>query len=304
MDRRLLAVAFALLAGPASWAAGIRYSGTVRTEGGPKISAEEREARRKMGMGGDGVNFDFEVLVESGRVRQTFLSDFSFFKKGDYMLGDATTKTAAIVMPSRKEYSEMDLAGLEAVGRQMMNPAKMTYSDAKVDVQEMPPKDVNGYPCTGKRVHLTYTVTVDAMGIPRARHTDETTEYYTTKQFEVIKHFGNHTWHKMGIQTGDADFDRLIAAKIGGGLGFPVEIRTQKVVDGEGQGATVLSVRDIEPVPVIARGTFNVPAGFAKTPFDPLRMTGAQGAKAEGGAELPPGTADPGETAGKLGEAK
>jgi hypothetical protein len=302
MDKRLAAVALALLLGPTPWAAGIRYSGTVRTEGGPKISAEDREAMRKMGMGGDGVNFDFEVLAESGRVRQNFLSDFAFFKKGDYMLGDSTTKTAAIVMPSRNEYSEMDLAGLEAVCRQMMTPVKMTYSDTEVDVQEMPPTVVNGYPCTGKRVHLTYTATVEAAGVSTKSHTDETTEYHTTRQFEVHKYFGNNTWHKMGIQTGDAEFDRMIAAKIGGGLGFPVEIRIQKVVDGEGRGATVLSVRDIEPVPVIAPGTFNVPAGFAKTPFDPLRRMGAQGAKGEG-EELPPETPDPEKTAKKLGEA-
>lgn len=303
MDKRLVSVAFALLLGPASWAAGITYNGTVRTEGGPKISAENKEAMRKMGMSGNGMNFDFEVVAESGRVRQNFLSDFAFFKKGDFMLGDATTKTAAIVMPARKEYSEMDLAGLEALGRQMMTSMKMTYSDTKVEVQEMPPQVVNGYPCTGKRVHLAYTVTVNVMGISSKSRTEETTEYYTTTQFEVLKYFGNHTWHKMGIQTGDAEFDRLIAAKIGGGLGFPVEIRTQKVVNGEGQGTTILSVRDIRLVPVVTPGTFNVPAGYAKTTFDPMRMTGAQGAKGEGGEGLPPGMPNIEEIMKKLGEA-
>jgi hypothetical protein len=290
VHRIAAALSLALAFGFSPHAAGIRYTGSVRTEGGPVASDQQKEAMKKMGMAEDRMDFDFDVLAQSGRVRENFLSGFAFFQKGDYMLADSLTKTAYLVMPRKKEYVPMGLAGVQNVGELLQASMKKSYSDQEADVEEIPPKVVNGYPCTGKKVRLAYTLTASATGTNTKIRVEETTEYYSTAQFETLIYFGNMTWHKQGLATGDEEFDRVIAARVGA-LGFPVEIRTHKVVDGMERGTTVLSIKDVQTAPTVAPGTFSVPTGFTRTTLETMRMTGAhdaQDAKGVEGMEAPP----------------
>lgn len=283
MNGRLLIPAIALsycLAAQAG--AGIQYKGSVRTEGGAaeqakQMGAEEREAMRKMGIDPSGaLNLDFEVQAEEGKFKQTYLTAFGLFPKGTYVLGDTSGKKAYIVLPDKRQYIEMDLDKLQDMGRNVAGATRMAYSSQSCSVTPLPPKVVGGITCAGKRVELSYTVSVSIMGMNNVTRTVEVTDYYTTDKFDVLKLFGGFNWHQQGVATGDPAFDKAVAAKVGF-LGFPVEVRTRRVVNGKDEGTTVLTTRDVQMAAILP-GTFTLPSGYQKTEFGlGMLMGGEQG---------------------------
>jgi hypothetical protein len=253
---------------------GIKYRGEVKMEGGPQqkqeareMSAEDKEMARKLGLPtGDGATgFLFEVMADNGKFRMNYLSDFIMFPKGSYMLGDNAGKVAYFVYPDRREYVEMNLDEMQNAAKQMGQSMKITYSDQQVEVTSLPPKVVSGTPCSGKRIRLAYTTEARVMGFKTKSRTEEVTDYYTTTAYDVLAIFGERNWHSQGLVTGDPAFDKVVAAKVGF-LGFPMEVRTQRFVDGKDNGTTTLTTRDVQ-MAAIAPGNFVLPAGYAKTEF-------------------------------------
>lgn len=261
--RKPIVIAAALCLSACAWAGvGLTYKGSVRTEGGPQLTAEEKADMQRMGMG-DTAGFDFEAQADGGKFKMTYLTPFATFPKGSYLLGDGTSKVVYFVFPDRREYWEMNVDEMGAGAKQMMKSMKVTYSDTRVDVTPLPPKVVSGAPCTGQRVALAYTVSSSFMGMKNKSRTEETTDYYTTNQYDALALFGGVNWHTQGLVTGDAAFDKVIAAKTGF-LGFPMEVRTHRVVDGKDEGTTVLTTKDVTLGPILP-GTFALPSGYAKT---------------------------------------
>lgn len=285
MKKMLLSAAVAALSLSAWAGAGLTYKGTVKVEGGPVQTAEEKAQLRQMGMS-DMSNFEFEAQADGGRFKMTYLTAFAMFPKGTYLLGDSSTKVVWFVFPDKREYWEMNVDEMGNSGKQMMKSMKVTYSDTKVDVLPLPPKIVSGTPCAGKRIALAYTVSSSFMGMKNRSHTEETTDYYTTDKYDILALFGGVNWHQQGLVTGDEAFDKVIAAKTGF-MGFPMEVRTHRVVDGKDEGTTILTTRDVSLGPILP-GTFSLPTGYTKTQMgmgSMLRGLGAQPEEAQ--AETP-----------------
>ena len=266
----MLSMVFAA-AGLAAQAAGmgITYKGSLKVEGGEsqakmqKMSAEEKAQMRQMGMNPEAFSgFDFEAKAESGKYKMVYLTDFAFFGKGSYMVGDASTKKGYFVFPDKKQYWEMDVDKMRQVGNDLMKSMKITYANQKVDVTPLPPKIVEGSLCQGKRVALSFDTSAKVMGFSSKSHTEETTDYYTSDKYDALALFGGHNWQGMGTVTGDPEFDKVIAAKVGF-LGFPIQIVSRRVVNGKDEGTTTYTTKDIQLTAMLP-GTFDLPAGYTK----------------------------------------
>ncbi len=249
---------------------GISYKGTVKVELPPEqqqkqeqMSKEDRAAMQRMGLGAGLTGFKFEAKAENGKYKMTYLTGFALFPEGSYILGDAKANVGYIVFPERHEYVKLDADQLQGMATKMSNSVHMTFENEKVEVTPLPPKVINGMPCTGKEIHVSYDVKTRMFGMHHKSHVEETTRYYSTSKYDVMAAFGDRNWHSQGIMTGDPQFDKTIAAKVGF-LGFPVKVRTEKVTDGKPEATTILTTDDVHMAP-IAPGTFDLPAGYKET---------------------------------------
>jgi hypothetical protein len=268
----VLAAAMAALTLAAQALTGISYRGEVKVDNPnakadkKEMSAEDKQAMRSMGLDPDGnMGFEFEAMADNGRFKMVYLTGFAMFPKGSYMLGDSAAKIVYFVYPDRKEYVEMNVDEMGQAAQQMAKSMKITYANQTVDVSPLPPKVVSGQPCTGKRITLAYDTQTSFMGMKQKTRTEETTDYYTTAAYDVLALFGDRNWHTQGLTTGDAAFDKVVAAKVGF-LGFPMQVITHRVVNGKDEGTTTLTTHDVQ-MKAFLPGTFDLPAGYAKTEF-------------------------------------
>jgi hypothetical protein len=212
-----------------------------------------------------------------------YVTGMGFFPPGSYIMGDAATKKGYFVFPSKKEYIEMDVEKMEGTANEMMKSMKMTYANQKVDVSTLPPKLVEGTLCSGKRVSLSWEATASIMGFTSKTRTEEVTDYYVSDKVDALALFGGRNWYSMGMVTGDKAFDKVVADKVGF-IGFPVQVISHRVENGEDRGTTTYTVKDISLGPILP-GTFDLPAGYTKTEFGfGTMMGGGQGKRGRGGA--------------------
>ena len=286
MKRRILGCVVALTAATLAVHAGmgIQYKGQVKIEGGAaeqqrqqaqKMSPEEREQMRRMGMSMESASgYDFLAQADAGKYKMTYLTPFMMFPEGSYLLGDSKLKMAYFVFPEKKQYVEMDLDKLGDMAKSM----KVKISNGKCTVTPLPPKLINGEMCPGKRVEISYDTEASVMGFHSKTHDERKTDYYTTDKYDVLAIFGGHNWQSMGgTATGDLAFDAEIKAKVGF-LGFPVQVVSHHLSNVKDMGTTTMTTTDVQMKPFLP-GTFDLPAGYAKTD-----MMGAMGAGAMAGS--------------------
>jgi hypothetical protein len=263
---------------------GIQYKGSVKIEGGAaeqqrqqmqKMSPEEREQMRKMGISMEGAEgYDFLAEADGGKYKMTYLTPFMMFPKGSYMLGDSKTKMAYFVFPDKKKYSEMDLDKMESMARSM----KVSISNGKCTVTPLPPKLIGGEMCPGKRVEISYDSEATVMGFHSKAHEEQKTDYYTSSKYDASTLFGGRNWQNMGTVTGDAAFDAQIKSKVGF-LGFPIQVVMHHTANGKDMGTTTLTTTDVQMRP-FTPGHFDLPAGYTRTQMGFGQMT--QGGDDEG----------------------
>lgn len=296
MKARVLfcAATMATLALAAHAGTGIKYKGNVKIEGGgqqeraAKMSPEEKEQMRKMGMSFEGATgYSFLAEAADGKFKMTYLTPFMMFPEGSYMVGDAKAKMAYFVFPDKKQYIEMDLDKLGDMAKSM----KLTITNGKCTVTPLAPKLVNGTLCTGKRIEVSYDSEATVMGYHNKSHEERKTDYYTTDKYDVLTLFGGHNWQNQGLVTGDATFDKEIAAKTGF-LGFPMQVISYHTSNGKDQGTTTVTTSDVSMTPFLP-GHFDLPAGYTKTDFQGMMMGGrpaGEGAEGQGGqpGQMPP----------------
>lgn len=296
MKARVLfcAATMATLALAAQAGTGIKYKGNVKIEGGPqqersaKMSPEEKEQMRKMGMSFEGAEgYDFLAEAADGKYKMTYLAPFMMFPKGSYMVGDSKAKMAYFVFPDKKQYIEMDLDKMGDMAKSM----KVTLTNGKCTVTPLAPKLIGGTLCPGKRIEVSYDSEATVMGYHNKSHEERKTDYYTTDKYDVMTLFGGHNWQNQGLVTGSAAFDAEIAAKTGF-LGFPMQVISYHTANGKDQGITTITTSDVAMTPFLP-GHFDLPAGYTKTDFMGA-MTGGrpagEGAEGEGGqpGQMPP----------------
>ncbi len=246
---------FLIFLSVAIFSQGITYKGNLKIE--PPDVEGEKEAKSPNLTG-----FEFESFASGGKFKMVYLTDFGFFKNGDYMLGDANAKVVYFVFPGTKSYWEMNLDDYAKFGQETQKLVKLTYSNQNVSVSLLPPKVINGYPCTGKRVKISYDMESSTLGIKNRTHKEETTDYYSTTKYDVLALFGGYNWHSEGVKTGDPIFDKQISEKIGF-LGFPIQIISENYSNGKYEGKTILTTRDVS-VSKVSPAVFILPSGYTK----------------------------------------
>ncbi len=273
-----------------TWAGtGIKYKGDVKTEGAiveqqkmnaQKMSPEEKAQMRQMGMDPEsGMNFSFEAMATDGKYKMVYLTNYMMFPKGSYMIADSNTKKAYFVFPDKRQYIEMSVDQINEMAKSM----KVKQSNQKVDVTPLPPKVINGTPCTGKRVHISYDSEATMMGFHSKSHEDSVTDFYTNPAMDVASLFGSRNWQSQGLVTGDAAFDKEVADKVGF-LGFPVQVVVHHTANGKDQGTTTMTTRDVQ-MTVVPGSEFVLPSGYTKTTMMGMMMPGMGGEQQQGGAD-------------------
>lgn len=251
--KKSLIFIFLIFLSVAIFSQGITYKGDLKIE-----PPEGKKEAKSMNLSG----FEFESFASGGKFKMVYLTDFGFFKKGDYMLGDANAKVVYLVFPETKSYWEMNLDDYAKLGQETQKLVKLTYSNQNVSVSALPPKVIGGYPCTGKRVKISYDMESSTLGIKNRTHKEENTDYYSTTKYDVLALFGGYNWHSQGVKTGDPLFDKQISEKVGF-LGFPIQIISENYSNGKYEGKTILTTRDVSISP-ISPSTFILPSGYTK----------------------------------------
>lgn len=260
--KRFVVVVVVLFLSLISLAQGIVYKGELKMEvPESQTSKEDLDQTKSIGLGPFD-KLEFDAMAQGGKFKMVYLNDFAIFKKGTYILGDASTQIAYFVFPDTQSYWEMNIDEMGKAGQSLQKTIKMNYSNQSVSVTSLPPKVINALPCTGKRIEISYDVNSSIMGIKSKSHTKQVTDYYSSTAYDVVTLFGGHNWHNQGFSIGDPVFDKEISAKIGF-LGFPVQVITETWNDGKYNGKSILTTKDVH-LTVLSPTTFSLPSGYKK----------------------------------------
>lgn len=252
--KKFLLLAFLLSFNFFIFSQGISYKGSIKFENADLTNSDAKEFNSNY--------IEFEAFAQGGKYKMVYLNDFGFFKKGSYILGDTTTKLAYFVFPETKTYWELNIDELSKIGKSMQKFVKMKYSNESVSVSTLPSKVISGYPCSGKRIKLSYDVESSVLGMKNKTHQEEITDFYTTTKFDVFSIFGGYNWHSQGLVTLDEAFNQQINQKVGF-LGFPIQIVTESYSNGKFEGKSTLTTKEISLIPIPSTN-FILPSGYKK----------------------------------------
>jgi hypothetical protein len=249
--------------------AGIHYKSTTKTE------AEGRKTQ--------GSDVQAEGWVSGDKVKVAFLSSNGspFTQEGTYILSKDGGKTLFLINPKDKTYAEWSLQGmLGTVGAVMngMGPLlKVQFSDLKsTKGAESDGGLVVGVPTRHYKSHTSYTMSIKVLGMGNVTNVvSEQDVWATTKLTDP----GLGVWLRAEPpRTGNAEFDKLIAAQVGQYEGFPLKMVTvntstpQKGNKGATTSRTSVEVTELDKNVTIPAATFEIPAGYKETQMLPTEQ--------------------------------
>jgi len=258
------AALFLAMAAPGS--AGIHYKSTTKTEGANGRS------------GGDIVA---EGWVSGGNAKVAFVESNGnpVAQQGTYMLTKDGGKTLYLVNPEEKTYAEWSLQGmLGTVGAVMngMGPLlKIQFSDLKVDkISEEDGGTVAGLPTRHYKYRTSYTMSVRVLGMGNTSDVVSEQDVWATTKLTDI---GLGVWLRAEPpRTGNAEFDKLLAAEGNKYTGFPLKMVTVSTSTSKkgGKSTTTRSTMEVTQLDAnanVAASTFEIPAGYEKTEILPAQ---------------------------------
>jgi hypothetical protein len=242
--------------------AGIHYKSVTKTE------AEGQKSR--------GSDVQAEGWVSGEKVKVAFLSSNGnpFTQEGTYILSKDGGKTLYLVNPKEKTYAEWSLQGmLGTVGAVMngMGPLlKVQFSDLKsTKGAEEDGGLVVGVPTRHYKSHTSYTMTIKVLGMGNTTNVVSDQDVWATTK---LTDPGLGVWLRAEPpRTGNAEFDKLIAAQTGQYDGFPLKMVTvststpQKGNKGATTSRTTVEVTELDKNANIPAATFEIPAGYKET---------------------------------------
>ncbi len=194
--------------------------------------------------------------------------------KGTYMLTRDGGHTVILVDPEKKAYGEWDIDAMLGSAAAMMGSMgavlKFEISDPKVEtlLDEAGPA-LLGLPTRHYKYRTTYQMKIKVFGMGRANNVVSEEEMWVTDRL-LDKSFG--MWLKTGPpKTGNADFDRLIAAEMSKVKGVPLKSVTKTTTSTKGKSQVTTSRTEVtaldnfEKAPV----SFEVPAGYEERDMMP-----------------------------------
>jgi len=275
---KILLVGAAFLAAAPGFA-GIHYKSTTRTESqGSRAQSSDVQA---------------EGWVSGEKVKVAFLTSNGnpMAQAGTYILSKDGGKTIYLVNPQDKTYAEWSLQGmLGAVGAIMngMGPLlKVQFADLKsTKLGEDDGGTVVGLPTKHYKYRTTYTMTVKVLGMGNTADVVSDQDIWATTK---LTDAGLGVWLRAEPQrTGNAEFDKLIAAEAGRFQGFPLKVvststSTPKKGDKTTTTRSTIEVTSLDASASIPASTFEIPAGYKETQIAPTRESEQENQKEEEG---------------------
>jgi hypothetical protein len=275
---KILLVSAAFLAATPGFA-GIHYKSTTRTESqGSRAQSSDIQA---------------EGWVSGEKVKVAFLTSNGnpMAQAGTYILSKDGGKTIYLVNPQDKTYAEWSLQGmLGAVGAIMngMGPLlKVQFADLKsTKLGEDDGGTVVGLPTRHYKYRTTYTMTVKVLGMGNTADVVSDQDVWATSRLTDL---GLGVWLRAEPQrTGNAEFDKLIAAESGRFQGFPLKVvttntSTSKKGDKTTTTRSTVEVTSLDANASIPASTFEIPAGYKETQMVPTKEGEQENQKEEEG---------------------
>jgi hypothetical protein len=266
----LLSAALLLAAVPCF--AGIHYKSVTRTE------AEGAKARN-----GD-VRAEGWVAGEKAKVAFLESNGNPMAQQGTYIVTKDGGKTLYLVNPKDKTYAEWSLQGLLGTVGAIMNGMgpllKVQFSDLKASkVAEEDGGTVLGVSTRHYKFHTTYTMSIKVFGLGNTANVVSDQDVWATTRLTDI---GLGVWLRAEPpRTGNAEFDKLLAAQAGKYEGFPLKVvttstSTQQKGNKSTTSHTTVEVTELDRNASVPASAFEIPAGYKEIQMVPTDQQGAQ----------------------------
>jgi hypothetical protein len=218
---------------------------------------------------------EVEAWIDGDKAKVVFTdaSGQPLFEEGTYMVTTDAGRTLFLVDPEEKTYSRLDLAAmmqsLNAMVESTGGLVDLEFEDPEVEkLGQEPGEELLGYPTTKTRFRTAFDMTLKVMGMKNRNRSESVTEVWTTDALDDPA-FG--VWlRKEPVETGDADFDDVIAASLSTVEGFPLKTVSDTTTIGgrrgqrrtESRSETVVTALEETSVPA---STFEIPDGYEET---------------------------------------
>lgn len=200
-------------------------------------------------------------------------------QQGTYILSKDGGKTLYLVNPEEKTYAEWSLQGmLGAVGAVMngMGPLlKIQFSDLKVDkISEEDGGTLLGLPTKHVKYRSSYTMSIKVLGMGNVTDVVSEQEVWATTK---LTDAGMGVWLRSEPpRTGNAEFDRLIAAEGGKFQGLPLKMVTVSTSTPKKGGKPTttrssMEVTEIDANATVPASAFEIPSGYEETQIMPAQ---------------------------------
>lgn len=210
------------------------------------------------------------VEAEGGRFRIEFQRGDGFlFRDGTFAVTNAATRMVRVADPASKTYYELDLnqllSGSGAILGQFSEYVKFSLANQQVKTTDAGSGGtIEGYPTRRKIVDASSDVALDMAGQKSTMRISLRSEHWTTDQIgrEFITFL-----QEQGRRTGVDGLDTLLDLQAKSISGFPLkQVSTLRAVQSGLEVVTTTSttISKIARRPM-ARGQFEVPAGYSKT---------------------------------------
>jgi len=246
--------------------AGIHYKSVTKTEAASAQGSGEIQA---------------EGWVSGNNAKVTFVASSGnpVLKEGTYLITKDGGKTLYLVNPTEKTYAEWSLEGMLGTVGAVMNSLgpllKIQFSEPKVEkVLEEDGGTVAGLPTRHYKLHTSYTMSVKVLGMGNTTDVVSDQDIWTTARLQDV---GLGVWLRAEPpRTGNAEFDKLLAANAVKFQGFPlkmVTVNTSTSKRGNRTNTTrsTMEVTQLDASASVPVSTFEIPAGYEKTEIVPAR---------------------------------
>jgi hypothetical protein len=203
------------------------------------------------------------------------------FNDGSFVISRDGGQTLLVADPATKTYYELALAdatGSAAAMFKQLGFLNFKISEPKVSRRDLGKGEaIEGYPTRRTQVSSSYTMSINAIGMPMKIAVRMSTESWLT---EAIPAELTNFLQKQSITTGIAEIDKLIVAS-GGEKGFPLRQVTTFSMTQNGRvmdSKTTTTIHDVAKKP-FADSEFVIPSSFKKTDNPIEKMMKALGAQ-------------------------
>lgn len=244
--------------------AGIHYKAVTKTEG-----PQNGDIQVEGWVSGD--NAKVAILESAGN---------PVLQQDAYLVTKDGGKTLYLVNPKDKTYAEWNLQGLLGTVGAVMNGLgpllKIQFSEPKVEkLGEEDGGTVAGLPTRHYKLRTSYSMSVKVLGMGNTTDVVSDQDVWATSKLQDV---GLGVWLRAEPpRTGNAEFDKLIAAEAVKPQGFPLKMITVNTSTSKRGNRTqttksTMEVTQLDTSASVPASAFEIPAGYEKTEIMPARQ--------------------------------